>query len=237
METKIKGLMTKKSVGMLALGSLLLIAIYGLWQRLGIAPLELMNSISSLEELRTLIESKGERAILFFVAIQATQVILAPIPGELTGSLAGILFGPWAGTWIATVGLLCGTTLAFLLGRLLGRPLVDIFVSQKTHERFKFLENRRALLIVFVLYLIPGFPKDALTYLLALGPTHLLPFLLVSNLGRLPGTAMLCYSAAAFGEKNYLLLSGISMICLIIIIASFVCRQRLWHWLRHGDSA
>lgn len=75
---------------------------------------------SSKRALREYLKSFGADAPLAFVAIQALQVVVSPIPGELTGVLGGYLFGTWLGFAYSTVGLTVGSIMAFLLARWLG---------------------------------------------------------------------------------------------------------------------
>jgi uncharacterized membrane protein YdjX (TVP38/TMEM64 family) len=128
------------------------------------------------EKLTLFLESLGPWATVVFVGLQAFQVVAAPIPGEATGILGGYLYGPYLGTLLSTIGLTLGSLIAFLLARYFGRPFAERFVSPATMERFDYLLHHKGVFLIFVLFLIPGFPKDALCYLLGLGHLSIMEF-------------------------------------------------------------
>ncbi len=85
-------------------------------------------------------------------------------------------------------GILVGSTAAFFLSRFLGRPFVAAVIPPAQLERVeKLLESRSSRIVFFLLFLIPGVPKDILCYIAGLTPMSFLFFLGVSTVGRLPG--------------------------------------------------
>ncbi|MBM2828715.1 MAG: hypothetical protein HW408_1247, partial [Actinobacteria bacterium] len=137
------------------------------------------------------IDSLGTWGFAGFVLLQVVQVVLAPIPGEASGFLGGFLYGPFLGTLLSTVGLTIGSFIAFSLSRYFGRPVTDRFVDKATMGRFDYLLHHKGVFLVFLLFLIPGFPKDILCYILGLGHLTTLEFLAIATTGRLFGTLML----------------------------------------------
>ncbi|MBI3547097.1 MAG: TVP38/TMEM64 family protein [Gammaproteobacteria bacterium] len=119
--------------------------------------------------LLSFIKEHRSYSALIFISLQAMQVIAAPVPGELTGFVGGVLFGPVWGVLYSTVGLMIGSWIAFMLARLLGRPLVERFVSSQIIQRYDYVMKHKGLMLAFFMFLIPGFPKDFLCYLLGLG--------------------------------------------------------------------
>ncbi len=129
----------------------------------------------------------GPWGALVFVGIQVLQIIVPPIPGELVQIAAGYIFGPLLGTVYLLLGALLGSTVAFYTARFLGYPFIRALVSTAKLERLRdLMRGPRLDLAVFIVFLIPGFPKDLLTYLAGL--TELAPgrFLLLSLAGRFP---------------------------------------------------
>ena len=192
---------------------------------------QLIDLFSNRDALRTYIESYGSWGAVAYVIIQALQVIVAPIPGELTGALAGFIFGAWRGATLATIGLALGSGCAFQIGRHAGRPLVNRFVGEKTRDKFRFLTGRRGAVVLFLAFLIPGLPKDALTYLYSLGNIRFWPFMLCSQLGRIPGTIGLTLGADALYEEQWLVFAPIALGTLILIAGSYFYGDRLAAWL------
>jgi uncharacterized membrane protein YdjX (TVP38/TMEM64 family) len=183
-------------------------------------------------EMRAYLKSWGARAPLAFITIQALQVIVAPIPGELTGAVGGFLFGTWLNVLYSSVGLTLGSVIAFLAARLIGLPLVKLVVRQETLERFHFLTKPRGEVATLVLFMIPGFPKDILSYLLGLSPMPFLAFVVVCTLGRIPGTVMLSLGGAAFYKENWILLSVLAFVCLVAFVVVYLRKDQIWNWIK-----
>ncbi|MDD3472103.1 MAG: TVP38/TMEM64 family protein [Syntrophaceae bacterium] len=187
---------------------------------------------SSRENLRAYIESFGALAPIAFISIQALQVVFAPIPGELTGAVGGFIFGVWPNVIYSTIGLTIGSVLAFMAARVIGLPLVKLVVSSKLLNRFEFLTHSKGILVALAFFIIPGFPKDILSYILGLSPMGFLTFLLVCALGRIPGTILLSYSGAAVYDENWLLLASLTILCAIVISIFYFKRTQIELWLK-----
>src|SRR5256886_8353129 len=154
--------------------------------------------------LKETVTSWGWMAPLVFIAIQALQVIISPIPGEITGPVGGALFGTWLGLLYSTIGLTLGTLFCFWVGRKWGEPLVRPWLSEHHWNRMNFVLEAEGAIICFVLYLIPGFPKDIISYLFGISPMPFWLFAVVSTIGRLPGTVISSYFGAHVAEHQYI---------------------------------
>ncbi|MBM4128941.1 MAG: TVP38/TMEM64 family protein [Nitrospira sp.] len=175
------------------------------------------------------LELLGPLAFIGFIILQIAQVVAAPIPGELTGLIGGYFFGPTLGIILSTIGLTLGSILAFLLGRFLGRPFVEKAVRKEILERFDYVLKlgHKGSFLVFLLFLIPGFPKDYLCYILGMGPMRTTEFLVISTVGRFSGTVLLTLGGTYIRRhqyKEFFLLTGIAI---IIILVSMVFRDKL----------
>jgi uncharacterized membrane protein YdjX (TVP38/TMEM64 family) len=174
------------------------------------------------ERMHRFIASMGTWGFAGFIALQVVQVVAAPIPGEATGFLGGFLYGPLVGTVLSTIGLSLGSYVAFALSRSFGRPLADRFVDKSTMDRFDYLLHHKGAFLVFLLFLIPGFPKDILCYILGLGHLTTLEFLTIASTGRLLGTLMLTFGGHFLRDKQYVnlfFLSGIAVVAIFLTIA------------------
>ncbi len=170
------------------------------------------------ELLRAFVASKGALAPLVFVALQAGQVVLAPLPGEVTGFLAGVLFGAWEGFLWAMVGLALGSSAAFGLARLARRAVERRLRSRLFFEKVQAFTRRHGPLAAFVLFLFPGFPKDYLCYALGLLPISFRVFLVVMLLGRAPATLALTLQGDAVYQGNWERVLWIGMVFLISLV-------------------
>jgi uncharacterized membrane protein YdjX (TVP38/TMEM64 family) len=186
----------------------------------------------SRDHLRTYVESWGALAPAAFILIQAMQVVVAPIPGELTGAVGGFLFGTLPNVLYSTIGLTIGSVVAFLAARIVGLPLVKLVVSDQFLEKFHFLTERRGALLTLVLFSIPGFPKDMLCYLLGISPMGFWMFVVLCTVGRIPGTVMLSMCGCAVYDKDWTLLASVTITALLLLLVSFLYRDRIQHWIR-----
>ncbi len=157
--------------------------------------------------------------IRFFILLQVAQVVAAPLPGEVTGFLGGYLFGKFFGVVLSTIGLTLGSYAAFILARTFGRPLIEKFIPKSTIQRFDYLLHHKAAFLVFLLFLIPGFPKDWLCYILGLGHMTTTEFLVIGGTGRLFGTILLTLGGSFLRHHQYIRLVGIGISVVIVALA------------------
>jgi uncharacterized membrane protein YdjX (TVP38/TMEM64 family) len=114
------------------------------------------------------VNSFGPLSVVIFIGLQILQVIVAPIPGEVNGFIGGYLYGPVLGTLYSTIGLTIGSWLAFTLARWLGMPFVERVINPQIIQKYDYFMEHRGILVTFILFVIPGFPKDALSYIIGL---------------------------------------------------------------------
>ena len=171
-------------------------------------------------------------AALIFIGLQALQVVFAPIPGEVTGFAGGIIFGTFWGSVYSTIGLTLGSWIAFTLAKIVGKPLVESVVSKETIQRYDYVMKHKGLFLAFLLFTIPGFPKDYLCYLLGLGHMGHGAFLIVVILGRLIGTSLLTFGGTLFREAHYTALFMLTGSSIAIILLTMIYRESLERWTR-----
>jgi uncharacterized membrane protein YdjX (TVP38/TMEM64 family) len=238
MESPCKTEKTALTVGLSLLALLAgVTAFLALTGRLAAITSTLYGIFDSREHLRAYIESWGGWAPAAFISIQSLQVVLAPIPGELTGAVGGFIFGVLPSVLYSTVGLGVGSALAFLAARIIGLPLVRLAVSECMMEKFHFVIESRGTFIALLLFAIPGFPKDILCYLLGLSPMGFVTFVIVCTLGRIPGTVMLSYSGSAVYDQNWTLLVIVTVATFVTIGVFVLTREKIELWLRRKTGA
>ena len=168
----------------------------------------------SQEDFREYIQSFGALGWLVLLGLQILQVFIALIPGELLESAAGFAFGPWLGSAICYAGLVVGSSMVFLLTRKFGVRLVEVFISREKINQLRFIntETKRNGLI-FLLFFIPGTPKDLFTYFVGLTDMKLGTFLAISLIARIPSVLSSTFGGHLLGEGRYwgaVLLYGIT---------------------------
>lgn len=213
----------KKTIGV----SAVLLVLFSLALYLLIYYSDIYLAFLDRKRLAAFVKSYGSLSPLIFIVLQIFQVLFAPIPGEVTGFLGGFLYGNFFGILYSTIGLGIGSWLAFLFARLAGQPLVERIVRYKTIQRFDYLMAHQGTWISFLLFLIPGFPKDYLCYILGLGHMEVKTFLIISTVGRLLGTMMLTLQGSLVRDKNYLVLGMVIGLSLLGILMAFLFRGRL----------
>ncbi|HVO39637.1 MAG TPA: TVP38/TMEM64 family protein [Spirochaetia bacterium] len=205
---------------------------------------ELWDLFSSRRELRTWIQGWGAWAPLVFIGLQTLQVVVFIIPGEVAQILGGFLFGAVKGTILSVAGIFIGSVIAFSLGRVLGRSFVAALFSKERLESVeKLLLTPSARIIFFLLFLIPGLPKDILCYVAGLTPIGFPFFLAASTLGRLPGIVVSAVIGSAAAADRWVLTSIVSVAAVGLFAAGFFLRQPIQRWVervgsrKHGAGA
>jgi uncharacterized membrane protein YdjX (TVP38/TMEM64 family) len=158
-----------------------------------------------------------------FIALQIFQVLIAgAIPAEITGVIGGYLYGPVLGTIYSTIGLSIGSWLAFILARIYGLPLVRRVVKASIMQKYDHFMTLRGPLVSFILFLIPGFPKAALCYIIGLSQMNIWTFIVVSTVGRLLGTILLSVSGSSVrNDQGAVVLIILGIIGIILLLAYF----------------
>jgi uncharacterized membrane protein YdjX (TVP38/TMEM64 family) len=192
---------------------------------------------SSTDKLSQFLRSLGPYSPAVFVLLQVLQVVAAPFPGELTGVAGGYVYGNKLGFVLSTIGLTLGSWVAFELASILGRPFVERFVNQDVLHKFDFLTTNAGATLCFVMFLFPGFPKDYLCYLLGLSRMKLRSFLIVSIIGRLPGTYLLTMQGASIRKQEYYTAIVFAVLSAAILLVAYLYRGQIFQWIkrRHED--
>jgi uncharacterized membrane protein YdjX (TVP38/TMEM64 family) len=148
------------------------------------------------ERVRTWISGFGPWAPMVSIALNAAQVLAAPLPGQIIGIANGYLYGVWLGTLYSMIGLVAGRALAMLLGRWFGRPLVERLVKPEQLTKWDSIAHRRGALFFFLIFLLPFLPDDVVCFLVGLSPLPILRMSVLSALGGLPGVFVSCWVGA-----------------------------------------
>jgi uncharacterized membrane protein YdjX (TVP38/TMEM64 family) len=170
------------------------------------------------ERLSQFLTSHGPLSVLLFVALQIAQVIISPLPGDVTGLIGGYLYGPVLGTIYSTIGLTIGSWIAFVLARFLGLPFVERMIRPSTIRKYDSFLEHQGLVISFIFFLIPGFPKDTLCYILGLSHMRNRHFLVISTTGRLLGTILLSLQGSSLRDNEdalFFILLGVTALIIL----------------------
>ncbi len=183
------------------------------------------------DAIRDLILSFGPLAPMAYMLLQALQVVLSPIPGEATGLLGGFFFGAWMGFVYATIGLTMGSLGAFWVARQFRRLVKGWLKRSDLYRRFEHLVEHQGIFLCFVLFLLPGFPKDFLCYLLGLSRMPWQVFLIVVFLGRMPGTFMLTLQGAQIYQGNLVGILSLLIFTALVAGPAWYYREKIYLWV------
>lgn len=187
------------------------------------------------EQFRNLLLGFGDWSLAVFVGMQILQVLAAPLPGELIQIAGGYVFGVFTGTLLSLLGILLGSLMAFFMARWLGYPLLQALISKEKLEHFhELLNSNRAEVIVFILFLVPGAPKDIMTFVAGATPIPSGHFFLAAILGRFPGIMVSALIGAQLEKQQYFLAGILSLAAATIFLLGIIYHDRLTHFLaRH----
>lgn len=148
--------------------------------------------------LKEVILSYGNFSILVFILMHVLQVVIFFIPGEFIQIAGGYIFGTFLGALLSGIGISLGSIIVYSICNSYGKPFVDKLILNKKVKFFrKILKAGSKKIVVFMFYLIPGIPKDALTYICGVSNISFRDFFIYSTLGRIPGI----FISSFFGQK------------------------------------
>lgn len=167
------------------------------------------------------VESLGFAGVLLMLLIQVAQVVIAFIPGEIVQVLAGVMYGTWGGLALCLVGCIIASAFVFVVIRKLGRDFVIRLFGKENIDRYDFLNDSSKLeTLVFILFLIPGLPKDVLTYIVPLTSIKMRSFLLLSTIGRIPGMVASTLIGSSITDANWPLIIAVFA---VVIVVGLLC--------------
>jgi uncharacterized membrane protein YdjX (TVP38/TMEM64 family) len=192
--------------------------------------------LSDREWLNATLKASGWLGPMIFIAIQMGQVLLAPIPGDVTGFLGGYLFGAWEGFLLSMIGLTIGSMLNFSIGHFLGEHFVRRLVSREIYQKYNEMVQYKGILVILLFFLVPGFPKDCLCLFLGFTSLPAQAFFILSTVGRIPGTVALSLQGASISEHNYLAFGVTAVSYVLFALLAYLTRDPFCRWMaRKGN--
>ena len=166
----------------------------------------LIRWLGEPDQFRDWVSDKGALGVLAFIGLMLVQVVIALIPGEPFEIAAGYAFGYFLGTLWCMIAILAGSALIFYLVRRFGKRLVNLFFPDRELDNLRFLnsEGKRST-VFFLLMLIPGTPKDLLSYFAGLTKIEFWHWMLIVAVARIPSVVTSVVGGGALGEERYML--------------------------------
>lgn len=176
-------------------------------------------------------------ALWVLIGLQALQVIICVLPGQPIQFAASYMFGVIGGYLISIAGAIIGAFAAFYLAKVLGTDAIGIiFGEEKVGNYRNKINSGKGLLIAFFIYLIPGFPKDLVGYVAGISNMQILPFILISSIGRTPGMFGSLLFGKFYQSENYAGIGILAVICVIFLIICYLKRTKLINMLDNLEA-
>lgn len=190
-----------------------------------------------LNELPKALKNNRSKALCWLIGLQILQVIICILPGQPIQFASSYLFGVFGGYLISICGALFGAWAAFLIAKKLGADAVEeLFDRDKVEFYRKKLNSGKGYMLVLLIYLIPGIPKDLVAYVAGISEMKLRPFLVVSSIGRTPGMLGSLLMGYYMGKSNYTAIVIIAAIVAVILLICFIKRKELLEYLDEIES-
>jgi uncharacterized membrane protein YdjX (TVP38/TMEM64 family) len=179
------------------------------------------------EEFKVWVDGLGFGGWLVTLGIQLLQIFVALIPGEPVELMLGYVWGPWLGTLTCLIGIFIGTATIFLLVRKFGMKFVSRFVDPEELKRYKFLRDKNKVdITVFILFFIPGTPKDALTYIAPIAPIGAVKYLLIATFARIPSIITSTILGDSIADGRWVLALVVFAITAVISVLGIILGNR-----------
>ena len=174
------------------------------------------------------LKQNSKTAFLLIIGLQIIQVVVCVLPGQPVQFAASYMFGVGRGFLLSLIGAVIGTVISFYIAKALGSDSIHVFFDKNKIEDYqRRLNSGRGLLLAFLIYLIPGIPKDLVSYAAGISEMRFRPFLLVATIGRSPGMLGSLLLGHFFGSQNYKAIIILSVMVAFILIICFIKREKL----------
>lgn len=183
----------------------------------------MVKLVSQPDVFRAWIASKGFLGQIIFIGMVAVQVVFAIIPGEPLEIGAGYAFGAIEGTVLCIIGALIGSVVVFAFVRTFGVRVVELFYPVEKINEMRFLKNTRNFeLVSFIVFAVPGTPKDLLVYFFGVTKMTWPYFILMNTVGRLPSIITSTIGGNELGKQNYVFAIVTFSVTIVLSVAGLL---------------
>lgn len=211
---------------------LLLFILIGLPLYIYFFQYDLIQQFSTMEAVEAFFEEYKAQSIFVYIGVQVLQIIICIIPGQWLQFAAGYMYGFWLGYLWSFVGALLGTVITYYLARILGHDAMHLFFGEtKVNDLLKKFNSKKAVIIVFIFYLIPGVPKDLCSYVAGISEMKLKAFLIVSLIGRSPGMMGSLLIGQQVEVGGYTTAIVIGVLAVILFLLGIIFRKQITNYM------
>ncbi len=185
-------------------------------------------------QFKAWISALGVWGVLVLFGLQIVQIVIAFIPGGPVEVISGMLYGTWGGALICLVGCAVATSLVFTISRRFGKPLLYKFFGKEKIDNLAFLQDSKKIeTVAFVLFLIPGTPKDMLTYISGVSGISLPKFLIITLIARAPATLVSAMAGESMMQGQWAVTITIFVVAAIIGLLGIRYGDRVMNYCRN----
>ena len=224
--------LSKKSQKALSITAFLIFILFSLFLFIMVG-VPMVKHAKDPEAFRTWIDSMGIWGRIAFIGMNILQVLVAVIPGGPLEVAGGYAFGHFEAMILCTIGMGIGSALVFLLVRYFGYKLVEAFFPVEKINELKFLKSTKSRdILILLLFLIPGTPKDLVAYFCGLTEIKFSTFILIATFARIPGIWGSTAGGSAMGDKSYIA----ALIIMAIVFAFTFIGVLIYSRIRHRQK-
>lgn len=204
-----------------------ILAILGFILLFQYIPKLLMMTVS-LDEFNKYILSMGHSGVLMLIFFQILQTVIAPIPGEVIQVAGGYIYGLPLGTLYSVLGLVIGSGIAFYFTRLIGGDFIVNLLKRKNLQwMLDIMESRKFEIILFIIFVVPGLPKDFMIYVAGLTTLKPMKFFIILITSRLPWLMASVSVGANINAGNYTLTIIVTVIAVIGFLLGIFYKDKI----------
>ena len=186
----------------------------------------------SMETANAFLAQYRTESLPIYFLLQIAQLLIPAIPGQFIQFAGGYLYSFWPAYPVGICGAAAGTSASFALSRFLGKDGVHLLFGKARTEQFVHqLNSKRAYIVLFVLFLLPGFPKDFIAYAAGISEIRLKPFLLLSLIGRTPAMMVTIMMGSMLRTQSYTGMIVLGTIAAVAFIFCLIRRKALLRWI------
>ena len=193
---------------------------------------QIIEQFSSVEQIEAFFETYKAQSIYVYLILQTLQIIICILPGQGLQFAAGYMYGFGMGYLWSLVGALIGTVISYYLAKILGRDALYLFFGEeRIKEMLTKFNSKKAMILVFLFYLIPGLPKDLCSYVAGISKMKFSAFLIISLVGRSPAMmgSLLIGNFVQIGGYTWAIV--IAVVAIILFITGVLLRNRILIWI------
>lgn len=208
--------------------ALLLVILIGLPLYIYFAHHEWIQMFSNMENVEALFKEYKAQSVFIYIGSQILQIVICIIPGQWLQFAAGYMYGFWLGYLYSLIGAFLGSVLTYYIAKILGHDAMHlIFGEEKIKSMLETLNSKKAVVLVFLIFLIPGVPKDLCNYVAGLSEMKLKPFLIVSLIGRSPGMMGSLLIGRQIYTGGYVSAAVIAAVAVVLFVMGLIFRKKI----------